>query len=78
MFWQIFEAAENLVPDGIWLESKIKELENALGKTTLEKLKLESIVEEFEETYGLKEIKKKEVASSADLLEKPKKEGRQV
>ena len=54
------------------LETKIKELEQALGKTTLEKLKLESIVEEFEEIYGLDRVKKKEVPSSPDLPTKSK------
>ena len=48
------------------LEKRVKELEQALGKTTLEKLKLESIIEEFEETYGLDEVKKNEVPSSTD------------
>jgi transposase-like protein len=46
------------------LEKRIKELEQALGKTTLEKLKLESIIEELEETYDLDIIKKNEVPSS--------------
>lgn len=40
------------------LEKKIKELEQALGKTTLEKLKLESIVEEYQETFGADLVKK--------------------
>jgi transposase-like protein len=48
------------------LEKRIKELEQALGKTTLEKLKLESIIEELEETYDLDIIKKNEVPSSTD------------
>ncbi len=39
------------------LEKKNAELEKALGKVTLEKLKLESILEELEESYGV-EIKK--------------------
>ena len=46
------------------LEKRIKELEQALGKTTLEKLKLESIIEEFEAIYGLEKVKKKEVPLS--------------
>lgn len=54
------------------LETRIKELERALGKTTLEKLKLESIIEEFEEIYGLNQVKKNEVPSSPDLPVKPK------
>lgn len=53
------------------LEKRIKELEQALGKTTLEKLKLECIIEEFEETYGLDQIKKKEVPLSANSPKKP-------
>jgi transposase-like protein len=53
------------------LEKRIKELEQALGKTTLEKLKLECIIEEFEETYGLDQIKKKEVQSLPDSPKKP-------
>lgn len=48
------------------LEKRVKELEQALGKTTLEKLKLESIIEELEETYGLDAVKKNEVPSSTD------------
>lgn len=54
------------------LEKRIKELEQALGKTTLEKLKLESIVEELEETYGLEQVKKNAVRSLPGLPEKPK------
>ncbi len=53
------------------LEARIKELEQALGKTTLEKLKLESIIEEFEDIYGLDQIKKKEVPLLPDSLAKP-------
>jgi hypothetical protein len=53
------------------LEKRIKELEQALGKTTLEKLKLECIIEEFEEIYGLDQVKKKEVPSSPDSPKKP-------
>jgi transposase-like protein len=52
------------------LEKRIKELEQALGKMTLEKLKLESIVEELEETYGLEQVKKNAVRSLPDLPEK--------
>jgi len=40
-----------------------------LGKVTLEKLKLESILEELEETYGV-EVKKNAVRSSRDLPKK--------
>ena len=54
------------------LEKRIKELEQALGRTTLEKLKLECIVEEYQETYGAELVKKKEVRSSTDSSQKPK------
>jgi transposase len=53
------------------LEKKIEELEQALGKVMLEKMKLESIVEVLEESYGV-EIKKNEASSSADLQTKSK------
>lgn len=39
------------------LEQQVQQLEQALGKVVLEKLKLESILEELEETYGV-EVKK--------------------
>jgi transposase len=45
------------------LEGHIEELERTLGKVTLEKLKLESIVEELEASHSI-EIKKNEVQSS--------------
>ena len=51
------------------LEKKNKELEQALGKVMLEKMKLESIVEVLEESYGV-EIKKKEAPSSNTLQKK--------
>lgn len=51
------------------LESQVRELEQALGKVTIEKLKLESILEELEETYG-KAVKKNAVQSSQDLSKK--------
>jgi transposase len=51
------------------LEKKIEELEQALGKVMLEKMKLESIVEVLEESYGV-EIKKNEALSSGDLQTK--------
>lgn len=54
------------------LEKRIKELEQALGKTTLEKLKLECIVEEYQETFDGELIKKKEAHSSKDLPRKSK------
>jgi transposase-like protein len=47
------------------LEQQVQQLEQALGKVVLEKLKLESILEELEETYGV-EVKKNAVASSSD------------
>ncbi|HEY9121674.1 MAG TPA: transposase [Brevefilum sp.] len=53
------------------LEKKNAELEKALGKVTLEKLKLESILEELEESYGV-EIKKNEASSSSDSQRKSK------
>lgn len=53
------------------LEKKIEELEKALGKVMLEKMKLESIMEELEMSYGV-EIKKNEVPSSNDLQKKSK------
>ena len=51
------------------LEKKNKELEQALGKAMLEKLKLESIVEVLEVSYGV-EIKKNEAPSSNTLQAK--------
>lgn len=51
------------------LEEQVQELEQALGKVVLEKLKLESILEELEEMYGV-EVKKNEVGSSQDFLKK--------
>ena len=45
------------------LEMKVEELERSLGRVTLEKLKLESIIEELKASYGV-EIKKNEVQSS--------------
>lgn len=53
------------------LEGRIEELERSLGKVTLEKLKLESIVEELEASH-LIEIKKNEVQSSNGSEPKPK------
>lgn len=47
------------------LEQQVQQLEQALGKVVLEKLKLESILEELEETYGV-EVKKNAVSSSSD------------
>jgi transposase len=41
------------------LEDQVEELEQALGKVMLEKLKLESILEELEESYDV-EVKKTE------------------
>jgi transposase-like protein len=51
------------------LEKQVQELEQVLGKVMLEKMKLESILEELEEAYGV-EVKKNAVRSSRDLLEK--------
>lgn len=45
------------------LEAQVQELEQALGKVSLEKLKLESMLEELEETYG-EAVKKNAVRSS--------------
>lgn len=53
------------------LEQQVQQLEQALGKVVLEKLKLESILEELEETYGV-EVKKNAVASSSDWSAKSK------
>ena len=53
------------------LENKIEELEQALGKVMLEKMKLESIVEELEESYGV-EIKKNGLPSSDALQTRSK------
>jgi transposase len=51
------------------LEQQVQELEQTLGKVVLEKLKLESILEELEETYGV-EVKKNAVRSSQDFSKK--------
>lgn len=51
------------------LEKQVQELEQVLGKVTLEKLKLESILEELEEAYGV-EVKKNAMRSSSDLSAK--------
>ena len=45
------------------LEMKVEELERSLGRVTLEKLKLESVIEELEASYGV-EIKKNEAQLS--------------
>jgi transposase len=45
------------------LEKQVKDLEQALGKVTLEKLKLESILEELQEGQG-EEVKKNAALSS--------------
>lgn len=52
------------------LEQQVKGLEQALGKVVLEKLKLESILEEMEAIYG-DVVKKNAVRSSQDFPEKP-------
>jgi transposase-like protein len=51
------------------LEQQVQELELTLGKVVLEKLKLESILEELEETHGV-EVKKNAVRSSQDFSKK--------
>lgn len=51
------------------LEKQVQELERVLGKVMLEKLKLESILEELEETYGV-EVKKNAVRSSSGFAKK--------
>jgi len=51
------------------LEQQVQQLEQALGKLVLEKLKLESILEELEETYGV-EVKKNALTSSRDCSAK--------
>ena len=53
------------------LEGKVEELEQALGKVMLEKLKLECVLEELGEPYGL-EVKKNGAPSSNGLPEKHK------
>ncbi len=51
------------------LEQQVKALQQALGQVTLEKLKLESILEELAETYGA-EVKKNVPPSSNAWLSK--------
>ena len=51
------------------LEAQVQALEQALGKVTLENLKLESILEEIEEVYG-EAVKKNAVRSSSGLPKK--------
>jgi transposase len=51
------------------LERQVEQLEQALGKVTLEKLKLESILEELGE-YG-EEVKKNAARSSRECTGKP-------
>ena len=53
------------------LEGQVEELQQALGKVMLEKLKLESILEELEEAYGV-EVKKNAAPSSNDFQVKHK------
>jgi len=52
------------------LEQRVKELEQALGRVMLEKLKLESILEELREADG-KAVKKNARPLSNDLSAKP-------
>jgi len=51
------------------LEQKVKQLEQALGKVVLEKLKLESILEEMGEAYR-EGVKKNALPSSSDCTER--------
>ncbi len=51
------------------LEQQVQELEQTLGKVVLEKLKLESILEELEERHDV-EVKKNAVRSSQDFSKK--------
>jgi len=53
------------------LEKKVEELEQTLSKAMLEKLKLESILEVLEESYGLG-FNKTAAPSSRDLPTNPK------
>lgn len=54
------------------LEAQVQELEQALGRVTLEKLALESELEVLQETYKL-DAKKNAVSSSSAPGKKPKK-----
>lgn len=54
------------------LEQQVQQLEQALGKVMLEKLKLESMLEVFEETYGV-DVKKNGPPSSVELSKKSEK-----
>jgi transposase-like protein len=56
------------------LEKQVKELELALGKVVLEKMKLESILEELQEIEG-DAVKKNELLSSSGSSGKPSKGG---
>ena len=58
------------------LEQQVQDLEQALGKVVLEKLKLESILEVLEENE-VDLVKKNELSSSSDFTEKPSKENTQ-
>ena len=55
------------------LEQQVKDLEQALGKVVLEKLKLESILEVLQENE-VDMVKKNEPSSSSDFTGKPSKE----
>ena len=52
------------------LETRVQELEQALGKLTLEKLALESSLEVLQETYGV-DAKKNAVSSSSTSNKRP-------
>jgi len=58
------------------LEQQVKDLEQALGKVMLEKLKLESILEVLQEKEG-DWVKKNAPPSSSDFSVKPNKENTQ-
>lgn len=53
------------------LEAQVQELEQALAKMTLEKLRLESTLEVIEEEYEI-DVKKNAVASLSGSTRKPK------
>lgn len=57
------------------LENRVQELEQALGRVTLEKLALESSLEVLQKTYGV-DAKKNAVLSSSAFNKKPTQPGR--
>ena len=54
------------------LEKKVMNLEQALGRMAMEKIRLESIVEVLEETYG-EEVKKNVARLLSEVYKEPKK-----